>query len=60
VNNYVEKRGLDTPDAAIDAAFNNLPIGKAAPIAPKIKGLHASPACASGLHTKLTLKNLCA
>jgi hypothetical protein len=29
VNNYVEKRGLDTLDMACEAAFNNLPIGKA-------------------------------
>jgi hypothetical protein len=40
VNKYVEKRGLDTLDAAIRAGFNNLPNGKAIPAAPKIKGLH--------------------
>jgi len=39
VNKYVEKRGLDTLDAARDAGFNNLPIGKATPISLEIKGL---------------------
>jgi hypothetical protein len=29
VNNYVEKRGLDTLDMACGAAFNKLPIGEA-------------------------------
>jgi len=29
VNKLVEKRGLDTLDAACDAGFNNLPLGKA-------------------------------
>ena len=39
VNNCVEKRGLDTLDAASRAAFNNLPIGKAISFPLKIKGL---------------------
>ena len=39
VNKYVEKRGLDTLDAASRAGFNNLPIGKAMLFTLKIKGL---------------------
>jgi hypothetical protein len=59
VNNYVEKRGLDTPNAAIRAAFNNLPIGKATPIAPEIKGLHQGVASRARKSTKLFLGNFC-
>jgi hypothetical protein len=32
VNNYVEKRGLDTLDMACGAAFNKLPIGEASTV----------------------------
>jgi len=39
VNNYVDKRGLDTLETACNAGFNNLPIGKAMPFTLKIKGL---------------------
>jgi hypothetical protein len=60
VNNYVDKRGLDMPDAAIDAAFNNLPIGKAAWIAPKIKGLRACIVRASTHAAKLFSRIFCA
>jgi hypothetical protein len=60
VNNYVEKRGLDTPNAAICAAFNNLPIGKAMPIAPEIKGLQLFVAHKGRESTKLFEGNFCA
>jgi hypothetical protein len=59
VNNYVEKRGLDTPNAAIRAAFNNLPIGKAIAIGPEIKGLRAAVAQLERVRAKLFYGNFC-
>jgi len=48
------------PDAAIDAAFNNLPIGKAVSIRLKIKGLRACIVHASTPDAKLLLGIFCA
>jgi hypothetical protein len=59
VNNYVEKQGLDTPTAAKDAAFNNLPIGKASRLAPEIKGLRAHAARKDRARQKIIFGNIC-
>ena len=52
VNKCVEKRGLDTLDAASRAAFNNLPIGKAISFVLKIKGLHDVAPDPNSMHHK--------
>ena len=52
VNKHVEKRGLDTLDAASRAAFNNLPIGKAILFTLEIKGLREVALSPHSMHDK--------